>query len=86
MANACEPGSLMRSGYTAIQRQPATSTRRATAARPGHPDWKRSIHENGLRAAPKELAVKSAVSAATYSTVPMRATVQVAIMKRWVTV
>ena len=70
MAGSCVVGSMTRSGRITTQAQAMTSTRRARAARPGHPASSRSSHPAGLSPLPKDSSRTAALRATTYSNVP----------------
>ena len=71
MAGSWVVGSMTRSGRSTTQTQATTSTTRATAARPAQPASSRSSHPAGLSPWPNDSPLTAALSATTYSSVPI---------------
>ena len=72
IAGSCVVGSMTRSGRSTTQAQATTSTRRASAARPGQPASSRSSQPAGLSPLPNDSPRTAALRATTYSSVPTR--------------
>ena len=84
-AAICVVGSMTRSGRNATQPEPSTRMSRASAAMPGAPASNRSSQFDGFSPLPNDSPVAAAVAAATYSTVPTNATIQIIRMNRTAT-